>query len=128
MTEILANINNLKDEFYKIQESKGFEQYKQLYKFSQKISVEIPTYYNEILISDLKIEPLEKATVKKLREDYSNQNYETVFKKLNEIAFIKPSFQKRNNKLDRILNDEQGNIWEVSQELINQLKFRLGFR
>lgn len=127
MTEILANINNLSDELVKI-ESKGFKQYKELYKISQKISVEIPIYYNQILISDLKIEPLEKATIKKLKEDYTNKNYEIVLKKLDEIAFITPIFVKRNNKLNRILNDEQNKIWKVSQELINQLKFKLGFR
>ena len=125
MTEILTNINNLSDEFSKI-ETKGFKQYIQLYKFVQKISVEIPTYYNQILISDLKIEPLEKATVKKLKEDYTNKNNEIVLKKLDEIAFITPTFVKRNNKLNRILNDEQGKIWGASQELINKLKASFG--
>jgi hypothetical protein len=129
MTEILANINKLNDEFGNIY-TKGseFEQYKKVYKLIQKISIELPMYYNQIGISNIKIEPLQKATVKKLKEDYEAKNYHMALQKLYELAFITPVFVKRNNKLNRILNDEQGQIWEVSQEMINQLRSTLGFR
>ena len=129
MSEILANINKLNDEFANIH-TKGseFEQYKKVYKLIQKISIELPIYYNEIGISDAKIEPLQKATVKKLSEDHRDKNYDVALKKLYELAFIEPTFVKRNNKLNRILNDEQGKIWEISQEMINQLRWTLGFR
>lgn len=119
-TTAIKQLYNFKDELGNIRAT-SFENYKKIYKFIQKFSLVVPNMYNEKNITTLKIEPLEKSTLIKLKDDYNNKNYNTVIKKLDEIASLKPTFIKRNKKL----KDEQGQIWEVSQEIINIIKSRL---
>lgn len=119
-TTTIKQLYNFKDELGNIRAT-SFENYKKIYKFIQKFSIVVPNMYNEKNITTLKIEPLEKSTLIKLKDDYNNKNYNTVIKKLDEIASLKPTFIKRNKKL----KDEQGQIYEVSQEIINIIKSRL---
>lgn len=119
-TTAIKQLYNFKDELGNIRAT-SFENYKKIYKFIQKFSLVVPNMYNEKNITTLKIEPLEKSTLIKLKDDYNNKNYNTVIKKLDEIASLKPIFIKRNKKL----KDEQGQIYEISQEMINIIKSRL---
>lgn len=123
-TTTIKQLYNLKDELGNITAT-TFENYKKIYKFVQKFTKDVPQYYNEKNITTLKIEPLEKATIKKLKEDYAAKNYNTIVKKLDEIGNLKPTFIKRTNKKNKELNDEQGQIWEVSQEMGVIIKSRL---
>jgi hypothetical protein len=121
----IKQIYNLKDELGNLKNVKSFESYKKIYKFTEKISKEIPKIYNDTNISINNITPLEKMTLVKLKDDYNKKDYKIITDKIQSLMNLKPSFVKANNKINKDLQNKQGEIWEASQELLNVIKAKL---
>ena len=121
----IKQIYNLKDELGNLKNVKSFESYKKIYKFTEKISKEIPKIYVDTNIVINNITPLEKMTLVKLKDDYNKKDYKIITDKIESIMNLKPSFVKSNNKINKDLQNKQGEIWEASQELLNVLKSKL---